>query len=85
MFVDASTLETFRRFDKRSGVLNEELRLVPIELCGAEAIRWLRVRDSLLLEGRFWLEDGARESGAAPAERRLLKEKERLDEKVPSL
>lgn len=85
VFVDASTLETFRRFDKRSGVLNEELRLVPIELCGAEAIRWLRVRDSLLLEGRFWLEDGARESGAAPAERRLLKEKERLDEKVPSL
>lgn len=85
VLVDASALETFRRFDKRSAVLNEELTLVPIELCGAETFRWLRVRDTLLLEGRLWLEDGARESGAEPAESRLLKEKERRDGKVPSL
>lgn len=35
-----SALETLRRrFDRRSDVLRDELRLVPIEICGAETLR----------------------------------------------
>jgi hypothetical protein len=62
-----STSETLRRFDKRSDVFREELRPVPIEVCGAETL-WRPVvllRDLLPVVVRLPLTVGICESGGA--------------------
>ena len=77
-----SALETLRRrFDRRSDVLRDELRLVPIEICGAETLRPLvLLRGGLPVDGRLLLKDGPRDSVEGPAdETRLLNEKVRFE------
>ena len=63
-----------RRLDGRSESLREELKLVPIVLCGAETIRRLVLRVSRLLNERLLLEGGRFET----AEKSLM-EIERLE------
>lgn len=63
--------------------MREELKLVPIVLCGAETIRRLVLRVSLLLNDRLLLEGGRfpGSDGEGPVAKRSLieKEKERLE------
>lgn len=80
-----SALETLRRFDRRSDTLREELRLVPIELCGAETRRGsVLLRDRLPAVVRPLLNDEPRDRDEGPADRMLPREKDRLDANVPS-
>ena len=80
-----SALETLRRFDRRSDVLREELRLVPIELCGAETRRGsVLLRDRLPVVGRPLLNDEPRDLEEGPADRMFPREKDRLEANVPS-
>jgi len=80
-----SALETLRRFDRRSDALREELRLVPIELCGAETRRGpVLARDKFPVVVRPLLNDEPRERDEDPADRMLPSEKDRLEANVLS-
>ena len=66
-YESGSESETLRRFDRRSDVFREELRPVPIELCGAETLcrpvvllrDLLPVVVRLPLKVEFWGSGGA--------------------------
>lgn len=62
-----SESETLRRFDRRSDVFREELRPVPIELCGAETLcrPVVLLRDLLPVVVRLPLKVGFGGSGGA--------------------
>jgi hypothetical protein len=66
-YESGSESETLRRFDRRSDVFREELRPVPIEVCGAEILcrSAVLLRDLLPVVVRLPLTVGIWGSGGA--------------------